>query len=156
MSFYRILERLEKHHVEFIVHEHAAVTTIEDAEDKASHLVERLIKTIVFQLKDGGWVLAGVPCHARVDYRKLAAVLGVNRRQLRSMSPEGVTRELGFEIGGVGPFPVQNDVRVVFDESLQYLEMVRCGSGKNTQTLELSFRDLLQVSKGEVHPIIRQ
>ena len=156
MSFKKILERLEEHAVEFTLHEHAAVTTIEDAEEKASHLVERLIKTIVFQLKDGEWVLAGVPCHERVDYRKLAAVLGVNRRQLRSVAPEAVRRELGFEIGGVGPFQVQDTVRVIFDESLQSHELVRCGSGKNTQTLELKFTDLVQVSKGEIHSIIRK
>lgn len=156
MSFEKILTRLNTQEVEFTLHEHAAVTTIEDAEEKASHLVERLIKTIVFQVKDGGWVLAGVPCHARVDYRKLAAVLGINRRQLRSVAPEDVRRELGFEIGGVGPFQVQEDVRVIFDDSLQRHEFVRCGSGKNTQTLELKFTDLVKISSGELCSIIRE
>ena len=156
MSFYKILECLKEHNVEFTLHEHAAVTTIEDAEEKAPHLVERLIKTIVFQVKDGGWVLAGIPCHARVDYRKLAAVLEINRRQLRSVAPENVHRELGFEIGGVGPFAVQEDVRIVFDETLQRHELVRCGSGKNTQTLELKFTDLLQISGCVLSSIVRK
>lgn len=156
MSFYKILKRLKEHDVEFTLHEHPAITTIDDASEKAPHLVDRLIKTIVFQVKDGGWVLAGVPCHERIDYRKLASVLGVNRRQLRSVSPEDVRQELGFEIGGVGPFPVQSNVRIVFDETLQRLKQVRCGSGKNTQTFELTFTDLLEISGAEVHPIIRK
>ncbi len=155
MSFYKILEVLEQHQIECIVHKHAAVITIEDAEKKASSLVEGLIKTIVFHIKDTAWVLAGIPCHARVDYRKLSAALGVNRRQLRSASPEDVRRVLGFEIGGVGPFPVQDDVQIIFDEGLRFHDRVRCGCGKNTRTLELKFTDLLHVSGGELHPIIR-
>ena len=155
MAYDKILQLLTQHRVPFKIHEHEAVRTIEDAEDKASDLVRNLIKTIAFHIKDGEWVLAGVRSCDRVDYRKLAAVLGVNRRQLRSLSPEQVQAELGFEIGGVGPFPVKKDVKVIFDQHLNALETIYCGSGKNTRTLELQFGDLLTLTDGEVHVIIR-
>lgn len=155
MAYQRILDLLTEQKVNFTLHHHDAVTTIEDAKEKAPALVERLIKTIVFTVKGGGWILAGVPCEERIDYRKLAAALGVNRRQLRSVSPEEVEQALGFEIGGVGPIPVQDNVKVIFDRSLLAVETVRCGSGKNTQTLELAFAELVRVTGGEVCSIIR-
>ncbi len=155
MAYDKILQLLTQHQVPFKMHEHEAVRTIEDAEDKAPGLVRNLIKTIAFQIKDGEWVLAGMRSGDRVDYRKLAAVLGVNRRQLRSLSPEQVQAELGFEIGGVGPFPVKKDVKVIFDQHLNTLDTIYCGSGKNTKTLELRFGDLLTLTDGEVHGITR-
>ena len=156
MAYQRILNLLRQAKIEFTLHEHEAVRTIDDAHDRAAHLVDRLIKTIVFKVKDNGWVLAGVPAHGRIDYRKLAAALGVNRRQLRSVSPEEVAQELGFQIGGVGPIPVQADVRVIFDASFLSIEFVRCGSGKNTETLELRFSDLLRVTSGQTHEILQE
>ncbi|GAK49130.1 YbaK/prolyl-tRNA synthetase associated region [Candidatus Moduliflexus flocculans] len=155
MAYQRILDLLKQQGIEFILHEHDAVRTIDDANERAAHLVERLIKTIVFKVKDDGWILAGIPAHGRIDYRKLAAALGVNRRQLRSVSPEEIERELGFQIGGVGPIPVQADVRAIFDASLLAIEFARCGSGKNTETLELRFSDLLRVTHGETHEILQ-
>jgi len=153
MAYQRILDLLRRERIEFTLHEHEAVRTIDDAHDRAAHLVDRLIKTIVFKVKENGWVLAGVPTQARIDYRKLAAALSVNRRQLRSVAPEEVEQELGFQIGGVGPIPLQPDVRAIFDASFLSVEFVRCGSGKNTATLELRFSDLLSVTGGEIHDI---
>lgn len=155
MAYQKIFELLRQHHITFTLHEHEAVRTIDDARKKAPYLVDRLIKTIVFTAKHGDWILAGVPCTERIDYRKLAAVLEINRRQLRSVSPGDVERELGFEVGGVGPFPVQDNVRVILDGSLGEYEVVCCGSGKNTRTLELTFHDLLRVTNGQMSPIIR-
>ena len=155
MAYQRILDLLDKEGIAFTLHEHEAVRTIDDANDRAAHLVDRLIKTIVFKIKDDGWVLAGVPATARIDYRKLAAALGVNRRQLRSVAPEEVEQELGFQIGGVGPIPVEADVRAIFDVSFLSVEFVRCGSGKNTETLELRFSDLLRVTGGETCEILQ-
>ncbi len=155
MAYQRILDLLRQEGIEFTLHEHEAVRTIEDAQGRAAHLVDGLIKTIVFKIKDDGWVLAGVPAQARIDYRKLAAALGVNRRQLRSVSPEEIEQELGFRIGGVGPIPVQADVRAIFDASFLSVEFARCGSGRNTETLELRFSDLLRLTGGKTHEILR-
>ncbi|NLI80931.1 MAG: YbaK/EbsC family protein [Deltaproteobacteria bacterium] len=142
--------------VNFTVHEHEPVVSIEEAERKAPSLVDGLLKTVVFRVKDSFWVLAAVRCHDRIDYRRLAAALGVNRRQIRSLSPAEVERDLGFAVGGVGPIPLRNNVRAVFDQHLSGAGRVRCGSGRNTHTLELDFQDLLRVTGGIVSPIVRE
>ncbi|MBD3306971.1 hypothetical protein GF339_11145 [candidate division KSB3 bacterium] len=156
MIYETILGWLTERGVAFRLHAHEAVRTIDDAEQKAPVLVEKLIKTVAFRVKDGGWVLAGVRSSDRIDYRKLAAVLGVNRRQLRSVSPQEIESELGFEVGGVGPFPVRDDVTVIFDRHLRNAGTIYCGSGKNTQTLELAFEDLVEMTAGEIQAITRE
>lgn len=156
MSVYSdVLSLLESKGIDFKVRHHPPVKTIKDAEEKAAELVEDLLKTIAFRIKDSVWVLAAVRCRDRIDYRKLAASLGVNRRQLFSLSPEEVQAELGYEIGGVGPIPLRNDVIAIFDNHLADAGTVRCGSGSNTRTLELQFADLLRATGGRTCDIVR-
>jgi Cys-tRNA(Pro)/Cys-tRNA(Cys) deacylase len=151
-----ILDLLSHKGIKYKIHEHDAVRTIEDAEKIAPTLVPDLLKTIVFKMKDSFWVLAAVRCHDRIDYRKLAAALKINRRQLQSLSPEEIETELGYEVGGVGPIPVRPDVKAIFDCNLSNSGTIYCGSGKNTRSLELDFDDLLRATNGQMHSITRE
>lgn len=152
----RILELLLQRGIRFKIHEHEAVRTIDDAERIAPDLVHALLKTVVFKIKDSFYVLAAVRCRDKIDYRKLAAALNINRRQLRSLSPEEIRVELGYEVGGVGPIPVRGDVMAIFDSNLRNAHTVYCGSGRNTLTLELEFSELLRGSNGQIHSIARE
>lgn len=155
MIYEEVIELLRRNGVPFQVHEHPPVVSIEEATVRASHLLEGLLKTVVFKVKDAFWVLAAVRCQDRIDYRRLADALQINRKQLRSLSPEDVEKALGFEIGGVGPIPLNDNVKVIFDSHLETAAMVRFGSGSNTRTIELDFKDLLRVSGGKLFPIVR-
>lgn len=152
----KILDLLSQRGTPFQTHPHEAVRTIDDAKRIAPALVPALLKTIVFKIKDSFWVLAAVRCRDRIDYRKLAAALHVNRRQLSTLSAERIESELGYEVGGVGPIPLRKEVLAVFDTNLCNIETIYCGSGKNTRTLELKFVDLLAASGGQVHSIARE
>lgn len=154
MVYEEILSFLKKKGVPFKIHEHEPVVTIKDAEIIAPSLIDGLLKTVAFKIKDSFWVLAAVKCRDRIDYRRLAAALGVNRRELRSLSPEEVSRDLGYEVGGVGPIPPRSDVLAVFDEGLRNAKIVYFGSGKNTLTLEVEFDKLLTATEGKLCPIV--
>jgi Cys-tRNA(Pro)/Cys-tRNA(Cys) deacylase len=154
MAYEEIVSFLRKKGVSFKMHEHEPVITIRDAEEKAPTLIDGLLKTVAFRIKDSFWVLAAVKCRDRIDYRRLAAALGVNRRELRSLSPEEVMRDLGYEVGGVGPVPPRGDVLTVFDEGLRSAKIVYFGSGKNTLTLEVEFDKLLAATGGKLCPIV--
>ena len=140
---------------EYRIHVHEPIVTVEDALSKVPHLTGNLLKTIVFKIKDGDWILAAVHHFDRIDYKKLARAFGVNRTKLRSIAPEQLNSELGFEIGGVGPFPVGEGVKVVFDEAARDLGQIFCGSGRNTHTVEIGMRDLLGLTRAAVAPITR-
>ncbi len=145
-----ILQLLKRHGVVYQLHEHEPVHTVAEVEAKLSFLLDKMLKTVAFRLKDGRFVLAGLRGHDRIDYRKLAAALGINRRAVASMSPQAVEAELGFEVGGVGPFPLQPNVVILLDEQLTALDTVYCGSGKNNLTLAIGFADLHRVSGGQL------
>jgi Cys-tRNA(Pro)/Cys-tRNA(Cys) deacylase len=153
--FTKVIEMLEQSGFPYAVHEHAPVITVDEAHLKVPHLTHNLLKTVVFRIKDAHWILAVVTGNVRIHYKKLADAMDVKRRDLRSISPEQVEAELGFQIGGVGPFPVREDIRVVFDQTLAPLGNVFCGSGRNTRTIEMKSADLIQLAKGRVYPIIK-
>lgn len=156
MTFSHIQRLLKDSGRTYTLHEHSPVTTVEDARIKVLHLTVNLIKTIVFHIKDSHWILAGVNGNDRIDYKQLGDALGVNRKQLRSVSPKDVETELGFEIGGVGPFPVNDNVKVILDEGLLMLGMVFCGSGKNTVTIEINVHDLAEIASAEIAAISKK
>jgi Cys-tRNA(Pro)/Cys-tRNA(Cys) deacylase len=139
----------------FRLHEHPRVRTMEEAHLHAGHLTHNLLKTVVFKIKDGPWILAAVAGSSRIDYRNLALAFGVKRTDLRAVSPEEVEELLGFEVGGVGPFALREDVEVIFDDSLTQLKSVFCGSGRNTRTVQMDFDELAALPRTRVGPILR-
>jgi len=145
-AFETIIGMLEAGNVPYVLHEHPAVTTIDEARELVPELVENLVKTVAFELKGDGWVLVATPCDTRVEYKALARALGCKRTDLRLMPAAEVEAELGFEIGGVGPFPVSDRVRVVLDARLSGRSVVRCGCGLRTRSVELAREDLVRVS----------
>lgn len=155
MVYATIIGLLEQSGAAYRVHAHPAVVTIDEARRTVPHLTRHLIKTVVFQLKDAEWILAAVPGGDRIHYRQLADALGVKRTALRSVPARRVATELGFEIGGIGPFAIRDDVRVVFDATLPLLNIVYCGSGRNTRTIQIGAADLIALSRGIVYPIRR-
>jgi len=156
MTFNHIQQLLKDGGLPYTLHTHPPVTTVEDARAKVPHLTVNLIKTIVFHIKDSHWILAGVNGTDRIDYKQLGDAFGVNRKQLRSVSPQDVQAELGFEIGGVGPFPVNDNVRVILDEGLLKLGMVFCGSGKNTVTIAMNVHDLVAIAGAQIGAISKK
>ncbi len=153
MVYATVIEMLEGSGAAYRIHHHTAVTTIAEAHRKVPHLTRNLLKTVAFKIKDTAWILAAVDSRERIDYKRLADAVGVNRRALRSIAPDQVESELGFAVGGVGPFPVRDDIRVVFDEAIQPSTLVFCGSGLNTRTVEIKAADLIAISGGKVYPI---
>jgi Cys-tRNA(Pro)/Cys-tRNA(Cys) deacylase len=155
MVYQNVIQMLDQSGFAYQVHSHEPVTGIDDARQKVPHLTHNLLKTIVFRIKGGDWILAAVTGDHRIHYKKLADAMAVKRKDLRSIAPQQVEPALGFEIGGIGPFPVRSDIRIVFDESLTSLGNVFCGSGRNTRTIEMQITDLISLSQGMVYSIVK-
>lgn len=151
----QIMTLLQSNNIPVELHEHEPVRTVAEVEAKLPFLLDKMLKTVAFRVKDGRYLLAGLRGHDRIDYRQLAAYCGVNRRAVESMSPEAVEAVLGFEVGGVGPFALQPEVIVLLDEQLAELGTVYCGSGRNTATLAINIADLLRVCGGEMVSLAR-
>lgn len=148
--FARIADLLNTCGVHYTIHEHAPSITIQDADANLSFPVERLVKTIAFRLKSGGYVLAGLCGYHQVDYKKLAAVVGVNRTQLMRLTPAEIETELGYVVGGVAPFALTAHGRVVLDADVLTWPAIYCGTGRTDRTLEIAPQALARITEATV------
>ena len=149
-----IAVRLAARGVAFTIHEHVVARTVAEALERLPFSPDAYLKTVAFRLKAGGWALAALRGVDRVDYRGLAAALGVGRRDLHQMTPDEVAADLGYPIGGVGPVPPNDQTRTIFDmRAVAELDVVYCGAGRPDRTLEVRLADLIGACDGLVAPI---
>ena len=94
--------------------------------------------------------------HVPARPRSLLPVLLTALFVFPSLAPAQVEKELGFQIGGVGPFPVGEEVQVVVDEKLLGVGAIFCGSGVNTETVEIDLDILVRVAEARIAPISKQ
>lgn len=140
---------------EYEILEHAPVVTIADVINVLGLARERLLKTLVFRRKTGLWVLAVLHGDDRLDYSKLAAAVGVSRRNLYQPTGAEVEAGLGFDVGGISPIPAADEVLVVFDAGLVGKGIVYCGLGRRDRTLKIDSNDLVMVTGAQVRPLSR-
>ena len=149
MIFITLEEILTKSGVPFVIHAHEAMRTVEDMARNPLFDLTRIVKTVAFRTRNNGIVLAAVPGNRRVDYPRLAALLGINRRDLSPLSPEEVREFLEVEPGSVSPVPARGDALVLIDEeALLIRSTLYCGIGRPDRTLEIAPEDLVQISGG--------
>jgi Cys-tRNA(Pro)/Cys-tRNA(Cys) deacylase len=142
---------VEQRGVPFVLHEHEATRTVADAEQRLSFDVARIVKTVAFRTRNGALILAALRGTARVDYPRLAALAGVNRRDLAPLSPDDVRALLEGEPGSVSPLPLREDATVFIDDDVQaILPTVYCGIGRPDRTLEIAPDDLVRLTGGRV------
>ena len=148
-QFEQLLEIVEQSGVPFTLHEHAPARTMADAEKDLSSDIRRIVKTVAFRMRDGRLVLAALRGTGRVDYPRLAALVGVNRRDLSPLSPEEVWELLGVEPGSVSPVMQPEGATVLIDDDvLTILPTIYCGIGRSDRTLEIAAADLVALGNG--------
>lgn len=157
VTFERLTKMVADSGVGSLVHEHEATRTMDEAARRLSFDIERILKTVAFETRSGQLVLAALRGTRRVEYAKLAALIGVNRRDLASLSPERVLEALGVEPGSVSPLPLRDDLLVLIDEEVLTIRpTVYCGFGRPDRTLELTPADLVTLSGARVGSFSRQ
>jgi Cys-tRNA(Pro)/Cys-tRNA(Cys) deacylase len=150
----RIVGLLTARGVPFRVHEHPVSRTVEDARAQLPFPVEQYLKTVVFRVKDGPWLLVACRGQDRVDYRKLAEATGARRADIVQPAADEVEAALGYVIGGVAPFPPNAETRTIVDAgAAATMETVYCGIGRTDRTLEIAIADVIVLSGAQIAPI---
>ncbi|MDD2734912.1 MAG: YbaK/EbsC family protein [Desulfuromonadaceae bacterium] len=149
--FDRLARMVEQSGAPFVLHEHQAMKSMADAEQHLPFNVARIVKTLAFHARSGALILAALRGTDRVDYPRLAALAGVNRRDLAPLAPDEVWELLGVEPGSVSPLPLREDATVVIDADIQTIApTIYCGIGRPDRTLEIAPEDLVRVSGGRI------
>ncbi|HTZ39066.1 MAG TPA: YbaK/EbsC family protein [Syntrophales bacterium] len=149
--FRRLVAILSRGNVPFVVHQHEPTRTIEEAERNLSFAVERIVKTVAFRARGGGIILAALRGTRRVDYPRLAALIGVTRRDISSLSPMEVKETIGVEPGSVSPLmPVDSAILIIDRDVLSIAPTLYCGSGRPDRTLEMAPEDLARLTGARI------
>jgi Cys-tRNA(Pro)/Cys-tRNA(Cys) deacylase len=152
----RIAHYLTARGVPFRVHAHEPVITEAEAREKLPFPHDQALKTVAFLLTDGRWVLVGMRGLDRADFKKLAAALNVRRGDLRLPTPQQVEAELGFQIGGVCPIPLDDRTLVVLDQALLTIGTGYTGMGGPERTLEIAVDDLIAATNARVADVTQR
>ncbi len=114
----------------------------------AEHLgceVAQIAKSIV--LKAENPILVILSGDMRVDLKKLSEIIG---QKAKLASPEYVSEEVGFIIGGVPPMGFDRPVRILIDKSIERFSEVFSSGGSRDSILKIDVNELKNIVKGEL------
>lgn len=139
----------DEYDFEVEVHEFPEGTkTAADAADAVGCDVAQIASSIVLMADDEPVVVVTSGAN-RVSEEKLAERVGVSNGRVRMANPEEIKKFLGWSIGGVPPFCHENDVRVLFDETLETFDTVWAAAGTPSAVFPISPGELREYANAE-------
>ncbi len=132
---------LKSHDIKYVLHEHPAVYTCEEAEKYCKNVPGLACKNLLLTDKKGRrYFLVVLPAAKRTDLKKFSEIVGESK--VTFASPEALQEKLGLEAGAVSPFGLLNDknkeVEVYVDKDVYDANVVSFHPNRNTASLELS------------------
>jgi Cys-tRNA(Pro) deacylase len=109
---------------------------------------QRIIKSLLF-VADQQPVLVINAGMARVDRKKLAAHLGLNRKRVKFASSDQVLEMAGYAVGGMPPFGHRQRLRTLVDTAVIGLTTVYGGGGAVDAMMRLSTSELMRATQAE-------
>ena len=103
------------------------VRSLEQAAQERGQRVEQIIRSIVFRISRGGFVMVLVAGEKQVSWPALRKHLGTSRL---SMATEAEVREVtGYPLGAVSPFGTAQPLRILVDRGALLEPVISIGSG---------------------------
>ncbi|MDQ2691247.1 MAG: YbaK/EbsC family protein [Chloroflexota bacterium] len=118
------------------------VLSFEQAAEERDQRPEQIVRSILFQVKAGEFVMVLVAGPEQIDWRKLRQIVG--RSRIRMATEEEVLQVTGYRVGTVSPFGLKNRVRVLLDASVLKEEEISLGSGVRNTAIIMKSADLSQ------------
>ncbi len=140
----RVAAALREAGVEARIEEFRAGTpTAEDAAEAVGCDLAQIVKSLLFACDDR-WVLVLVPGDRRADRAKVAAEAACEK--VKTAGPADVERVMGFEAGGVAPFPAEAVRGVLLERTLFSHDVVWVGAGTRRHMAALAPADLARLT----------
>lgn len=122
------------------------VHSFEEAATSRNQRPEQVVRSILFQVRPGEFLLVLMAGPAQVDWKKLRTL--VKRSRIRMATEDEVLEVTGYRVGTVSPFGLKNQVRVMIDASVLNEEEVSIGSGVRNTAIILKSADLHRALTG--------
>src|SRR5215216_1532435 len=132
---------LEKTNIPHQVFRHEKpVMSFEQAAAERNQRPEQIVRSILFQIRPGEFLMVLVAGREQVDWKKLRQLVG--RSRVRMATEDEVLEVTGYRVGTVSPFGLKNPVKVLIDASVLKEEEVSIGSGVRNMAIILKSADL--------------
>jgi prolyl-tRNA editing enzyme YbaK/EbsC (Cys-tRNA(Pro) deacylase) len=141
---------IDQHRIEAVIiplNEHTP--TVPTAAQALGVGTDQIIKTLVFRLKDEPFLVINNGL-ARVDRKKVAAVLGVGRNRVKFANPELALKATGYVVGSMPPFGHLTKLRTLIDTAVTDLDVIYGGGGSIDAMMRMTSAELLRSTGGTV------
>lgn len=118
------------------------VTSLEQAASERGQRPEQIIRSLVFRLAKGSYVMVLVAGPSQISWPGLRAYLGQSR--LTMADEAEILSITGYPIGAVSPFGLPKPIRILVDRSVLQEGDVSIGSGERYTTVILKGPDLMR------------
>ena len=102
--------------------------TVPDAARALGVAPDQIIKSLVFVINNTPYLIINNGT-ARVDRKKIAARLGVNRKKVKFATPEQALDITGYVVGSMPPFGHRQTLTTFVDPAIPQLETIYGGGG---------------------------
>src|SRR3982751_6173833 len=125
-----------------------STATSQLAADEIGCQLGQIAKSICFTVEEKPVVVIASG-DQRVDDRKIAALLGVSRKQIKFATPEQCIDLLGYAPGGVPPLGHRTQPRAVYlDDSLKRYEQIYPAGGASNAIFGVTLDQLATITGG--------
>jgi Ala-tRNA(Pro) deacylase len=143
----RLVALLRAEGVDFELTHHDAVTTSAEAAAVRGAELRSGAKAMLVKGKTG-LVLAVLPADRKVDWKRLAPLVG--GKGARFANDEELAEATGLSKGAVPPFGRLFGLRTIYDTSLLDVETVNFNAGTHTNSIAMPRADLIRIGGGEL------
>ncbi len=143
MSIEKVKDYFKKFHIEDRILEFdVSSATVELAASALGCRPQRIAKSLSFKTADGA-ILVVVAGDVRIDNKKFKETFLTKAKML---SADEVEILVGYKVGGVCPFAVNEGVKIYLDMSLKRFDTVFPACGSSNSAIELSIEELEKYS----------
>jgi Cys-tRNA(Pro) deacylase len=136
-----VTRALDQMGLDYRLHEHETqLRSLEQAAQERGLEPEQIVRSLLFRVEDGSYVLVLMPGPEQVAWPKLRHFLGVSR--LTTADTKEVEAITGFPPGAVSPFGLSRPVRILADERIKQQETISMGAGIRNAGIIMARRDL--------------
>ena len=122
------------------------VTSLQQAAQERGQRPEQVVRSILFRLGEGEFILALVAGPSQISWKKLRQHLGQSR--LTMASEAEVLAITGYRIGTVSPFGLPRPLKILIDPGISKEQEISIGSGIPNTGIIMSSKDLIGALKG--------
>ena len=133
-----------------------STATSQLAADEIGCQLGQIAKSICFVVEDKPVVVIASG-DQRVDDRKIAALLGVSRKQVKFATPEQCITLIGYAPGGVPPLAHRTQPRAVYlDDSLKRYQQIYPAGGASNAIFGVTLDQLATITGGTFADVRRE